>query len=736
MGVKQIIEKPMRTAQPNEYDAEIKAMIESRKTQIKVVGCGGGGGNTITRLMQVGIAGAETIALNTDALDLLNTDADKKLVIGKELTKGLGAGANPNVGMESAKESKEEIKKLLQGADMVFITCGLGGGCLRGSSMIYTNPHGPLRIDSIRPGSFVYSLQDGKLVKKPIVAAMKTGIKKVFEVRTNNNKIVASYDHPFLRVIPSNNDKKGRFSKFAFEWVGAETLKTGDLVVTLRKAPEIIEKIDGGFDATEDFCRLFGFLLGDGWVSRSKDSWKIHFSPSQYEEMNKKYISMIREIFGLEMKKHDNWYYANSKRVYELLYRNGFDKHAKEKEIPEWLFRLPNSHKKAFILGLADADGYYYRQEKSNGKEKLELRFEMSSEKLIKQLKVLCNYIGLRACNVSSRAREIKPPHSKEKRSFPSWGLRIYKLHQLDGTLEKARERKGIGMLYGYRGSTRSEFFENFGFTRIQSVKYAGEEDVYDITVEGSHNFVSEGFLVHNTGTGSAPVVADIAKKMGALTVAVVTLPFAMEGRGRMSNAKEGLRNLNGVVDTLILIPNDKLLEIVPDVSITTAFKVADEILVNAVKGMTELVTKPGLVNLDFADVRTIMREGGMAMIGMGESNSENKAFESVERALNNPLLSVDINGASGALINVIGGPDITIREAQQIAETISSKLSPEAKIIWGVQVDKSLGDTVRTLIVVTGVKSPQIWSPDKPWERQKKKDIEKILGVDFVDVE
>ncbi|MEK6910009.1 MAG: cell division protein FtsZ [Candidatus Aenigmatarchaeota archaeon] len=366
MGIKQISDRPIRTGTTSTaFDDEIRAMVEARKTNIKVVGCGGAGGNTVTRLMQVGIIGAETIALNTDALDLLNTEADKKLVIGKELTQGLGAGANPNVGMEAAKESKEEIKKLLQGADMVFITCGLGGG----------------------------------------------------------------------------------------------------------------------------------------------------------------------------------------------------------------------------------------------------------------------------------------------------------------------------------------------------------------------------------TGSGSSPVVADIAKKMGALTVAIVTLPFAMEGRQRMGNAREALKNMDGLVDTLIVIPNDKLLEIVPDVSIITAFKVADEILVNAVKGVTELVTKPGLVNLDFADVRAVMKEGGLAMIGMGESNSENKAFESVERALNNPLITVDINGADGALINVVGGPEITIREAQQIAETISSKLSPEAKIIWGVQVDKSLGDTVRTLLVVTGVKSPQIFSPDKPWEKQRKKDIEKILGVDFVDV-
>lgn len=363
MGIRQLTERSI-AERSVQADEELRSILESRKTQIKVVGAGGAGNNTITRLMQVGIVGAETVAVNTDAQDLLYTDSDKKVLIGRELTSGLGAGADPKIGMEAAKESKDEIKKALQGADMVFLTAGLGGG----------------------------------------------------------------------------------------------------------------------------------------------------------------------------------------------------------------------------------------------------------------------------------------------------------------------------------------------------------------------------------TGTGSLPVIADVAKKLGALTVAVVTLPFAMEGKQRLRNAKEGLENLESVTDTLIVIPNDKLLEIVPDVSLATAFKVADEILVNAVKGIAELVTKPGLVNLDFADVRAVMSEGGLSMIGMGESDTENRAFEAVEKALNNPLINVDVNGARGALINVIGGPDITIREAQQICEAVSNRLSPEAKIIWGVQIAKELGDTVRALLIITGVQSPQIFGPGKSWSSEKKKGIGDVLGVEFVE--
>ncbi len=347
----------------SEIDEELRKILESRKAEIKVLGVGGAGGNTVSRLMQVGIVGAETVGINTDAQDLLYTDADTKVLMGRDLTGGLGAGADPKIGTEAAKESKEDIKKALEGADMVFVTCGLGGG----------------------------------------------------------------------------------------------------------------------------------------------------------------------------------------------------------------------------------------------------------------------------------------------------------------------------------------------------------------------------------TGTGGAPIIADIAKKVGALTVGVVTLPFTMEGKQRSKNAQEGLEGLESIADTLIVIPNDKLLEIVPDVSITTAFKVADEILVNAVKGIAELITKPGLVNLDFADIRAVMGSGGIAMIGMGESDTENRALESVEKSLNNPLLDVDIDGASGALVNVSGGEDITIKECQEIVEAVSSKLNPEAKIIWGAQIIKELGDTIRSMLIVTGVKSSQIYGPEKTYTTAKQKEIEKVLGIDFV---
>ncbi len=230
------------------------------------------------------------------------------------------------------------------------------------------------------------------------------------------------------------------------------------------------------------------------------------------------------------------------------------------------------------------------------------------------------------------------------------------------------------------------------------------------------------------TGTGAAPVVAEISRDAGALTIAVVTLPFSVEGTVRMDNAEAGLERLRDIVDTVIVIPNDKLLEVVPHLPLQTAFKVCDEVLMRSVKGITELITKPGLVNLDFADVRVIMQKSGVAMIGLGEAEGENKAVESVQKALRSPLLDVDVSGATGALVNVVGGPDMTIAEAEGVVNEIYTRVDQKARIIWGAAIDPELENIVRTMIVVTGVKSPQILGKGTPGSISTAK-----YGIDFV---
>ena len=264
----------------------------------------------------------------------------------------------------------------------------------------------------------------------------------------------------------------------------------------------------------------------------------------------------------------------------------------------------------------------------------------------------------------------------------------------------------------------------------------AARENEHEIkeAVSGSDMIFITCGLGGGTGTGSAPVIAEIAKKAGALVVAVVTMPFTMEGNKRYQNAVSGLEKLESIVDTLIVIPNDKLIELAPDLPIQTAFKVADEILTNAVKGIAELVTKPGLVNLDFADVRAIMGNGGVALIGVGESDSDNRASEAVEKAINNPLLDADISGATGALINVVGGPDMTLEEAKTVVETVSQRLNDDAMVIWGAQIYDDLTNTIRALLIITGVHSPQIFGSTKKLSTKKKETISEELGIDFMD--
>lgn len=257
----------------------------------------------------------------------------------------------------------------------------------------------------------------------------------------------------------------------------------------------------------------------------------------------------------------------------------------------------------------------------------------------------------------------------------------------------------------------------------------AAKESEKDIRESIGHSdmvFVTCG-LGGGTGTGSAPVVAKLAKESDALTIGVVTLPFSVEGVVRMENAERGLTKLRDICDTVIVIPNDKLLDIVPNLSLNAAFKVADEVLMRSIKGITEMITMPGLVNLDFADLKTVMKRGGVAMIGLGEAEGENKAVNAVTEALNSPLLKVDISEATGALVNVTGGEDMTISEAEKVVEEIYSRVDPNARIIWGTTVNPELKRNLRAMLVITGVKSKQILGPDrKPLDREQ-------YGIDFV---
>jgi cell division protein FtsZ len=220
--------------------------------------------------------------------------------------------------------------------------------------------------------------------------------------------------------------------------------------------------------------------------------------------------------------------------------------------------------------------------------------------------------------------------------------------------------------------------------------------------------FVTAG-LGGGTGTGGAPIIAEIAKEEGALTIGVVTRPFTFEGVKRSQSAETGIANLRNGADTLIVIPNDRLLQIVDKrASLQEAFSVADDVLRQGIQGISELITKPGLINLDFADVRSIMSEGGAALMAVGHAAGEDRARVAAEQAISSQLLDITIDGAHGILFNITGGPDMTLFEVNQAAAIIQETAHPDVNIIFGAVIDPSLGDEIRLTVIATGFERAQ----------------------------
>ncbi len=215
--------------------------------------------------------------------------------------------------------------------------------------------------------------------------------------------------------------------------------------------------------------------------------------------------------------------------------------------------------------------------------------------------------------------------------------------------------------------------------------------------------FVTAG-MGGGTGTGAAPIVAAAAKEMGILTIGVVTKPFTFEGKKRLGQAERGIESLKAKVDTLVVIPNDKLLQIIDrKTSIVEAFKMADDVLRQGVQGISDLIAVPGLVNLDFADVKTIMLNTGIAHMGIGRASGENRAEDAAKQAIQNPLLESSIEGARGVIINITGGSDLGLHEANTAAELVQRSVDPEANIIFGAVIDESLGEDITITVIATG---------------------------------
>ncbi|MCW4025936.1 MAG: cell division protein FtsZ [Candidatus Bathyarchaeota archaeon] len=247
--------------------------------------------------------------------------------------------------------------------------------------------------------------------------------------------------------------------------------------------------------------------------------------------------------------------------------------------------------------------------------------------------------------------------------------------------------------------------------------------------------FVTAG-MGGGTGTGAAPTVSRLAREKGAIVMGVVTMPFKIE-KGRIAHAIKGLSEMRRECDTVVVIDNNKLMRLVPQLPINEAFKVGDKVLANMIGGITETISSPSLVNLDFADFRTIVKKGGVAVAGVGQSDAPNRAEEAVHRALSMPLLDIDYTGAKGALIHVSGDEQMTIDEANRVGEIVTQMMSDDALVIWGARVNPSLAGNIKVTLVMTGVRSQYLLSgygklmPDI-YELDPREETAKPLGMDF----
>jgi len=234
-------------------------------------------------------------------------------------------------------------------------------------------------------------------------------------------------------------------------------------------------------------------------------------------------------------------------------------------------------------------------------------------------------------------------------------------------------------------------------------------ERIEDLLTDVDIVFITAG-LGGGTGTGAAPIIADIARRKGAITVGVVTTPFRIE-KGRIECAANALNEMRRQCDTVVVIDNNKLMQLVPQLPINEAFRVADQVLATMIKGIVETISTPSLINLDFADFKTIVRRGGVAVVGAGESDAPNRAEEAVKNALTSPLLDVDYAGATAALIHVTGDNQMTIEEANRVGEIVTEMMDDDALVIWGARVNPDLAGMLKVTLVMTGVNSPHLLS-------------------------
>src|SRR5437879_6147732 len=587
-------------------DAELEEMLSKMRTNIKIIGLGGGGCNTIGRVYNEGIVGAELYACNTDAQHLLHIASPKKVLLGRRITKGLGAGALPQIGEEAAREAEEELRAIVQGADIVFVTCGLGGGTGTGSCGYVARLAKEMGALTIAVVTLPFR-GEGKLRME----SAEWGLERL---RDAADTVITIPNDKLLDLVPRQS------LNLAFKFADEVLMRS------IKGLTEIITKpglVNLDFNDVKTIMKGGGVaMIGLGESQAVGDNRAVEAieeainSPLLEVDVSTAHGVLINVTGGNDMT------ISGAERV-----REGVQP------------RLPESPTQTMGVGAEDAE----------------------LERILASLRTNIKIVGIGGggCNTIDRLVEsgIVGAELFAANTDAQHLLIIRSPHKL---LLGRRVTRGLGA--GALPQVGEE-----------SAREAADE-LRSVVQGADMVFITCG-LGGGTGTGGAPVLAQLSKEAGALTIAICTFPFRAEGAIRAENAEYGLEKLRNFADTVVVIPNDKLLELVPRLALNAAFKVADDVLMRAIKGITEIITKPGLVNLDFNDIKTIMKGGGVAMIGLGESDRDNRSEEAIEEAINSPLIDVDISAATGALVNVTGGNDMSVAEAEKLAESGQGRL-------------------------------------------------------------
>jgi len=728
--------------------------ISTENPKICVVGIGGAGCNTVRRLAEMGVAEqVELIAMNTDIkqLRMISSPRIKKILIGAKLTGGQGAGGFPSVGEEAATASNQDIAAALEGAKIVFISAGMGGGTGTGGAPVVAKIAKDIGAIVISVVTFPFKLERARVIKA------REGIEKLRQfshtVIVLDNNLLVQYapnlpmDEAFkiadevigkaidgithTILVPSliNLDfadfmaimKTGGMAMISVG-KGAGPKKIEEAVAAVKNQPLLevdysdatgaLIHITGGPTLSLSDANKAGSMLTDKVRENAPVIWGARIDEKMGDE-----VEIVLIITGVKT----NLLSEESKIAESRIRQPSQQSYVQQpQQRKPYLYTQPFYSSTGFQEQQPQMTGVQQPQQpqptlssrqrpefvedvEALAREQEELKNILGAEGVVlEEPKIEVIGVGGGGCNTISRLSSA----GLSKACLKS--TRLIAINTDKKALVDIVKEDKVPITKVLIGGKLTRGLGAGGFPEIG--EKAAEESFHllqETIGKPQLVFLAIG-MGGGTGTGAGPVVAKIAKQAGAIVVGIVTYPFNLE-RARQEKAKEGIARLMQYCDTVVVIDNEKLRTLVPNMPMNEAFMFADKVILDAVQGITETIMTPSLINLDFADIKATMGNGEISLICVGEGEGPDKVKQAIESTLNRPLLDVDYNDISGALIHITGGSNMTLEEAHAIGEGISKGVRKNAAVVWGARIDPKLGDKVKVVAILSGVKGISI---------------------------